>query len=240
MHLHKFQLLLVSTTVGVGTSARFAAINQNAKAIIALDNIIQSPVVATSVTTTLAKRAFTTDDILTFTGITSFVGGDLVRIGDEIMKIEGVGIGSTNTIRVRRPWMGTSLSGYSTGAQVTKVNGNYNIVENILTFVEAPYGNIPLGTSTNPPDERDWTGISTSSSFQGRTFMRSGIQDSDEETYAKNVVLDDISTEFTGDRRNFNLYSNGNNVTGIATNNGVILINDVFQGPGANLNYTHE
>ena len=95
------------TTVGVGTSARFAAINQNAKAIIALDNIIQSPVVATSVTTTLAKRAFTTDDILTFTGITSFVGGDLVRIGDEIMKIEGVGIGSTNTIRVRRPWMGT-------------------------------------------------------------------------------------------------------------------------------------
>ena len=226
------------TTVGVGTSARFAAINQNAKAIIALDNIIQSPVVATSVTTSLAKRAFTTDDILTFTGITSFVGGDLVRIGDEIMKIEGVGIGSTNTIRVRRPWMGTSLAGYSTGAQVTKVNGNYNIVENILTFVEAPYGNIPLGTSTNPPDERDWTGISTSSSFQGRTFMRSGIQDSDEETYAKNVVLDDISTEFTGDRRNFNLYSNGNNVTGIATNNGVILINDVFQGPGANLNYT--
>ena len=226
------------STVGVGTSARFAAINQNAKAIIALDNIIQSPVVATSVTTSLAKRAFTTDDILTFTGITSFVGGDLVRIGDEIMKIEGVGIGSTNTIRVRRPWMGTSLAGYSTGAQVTKVNGNYNIVENILTFVEAPYGNIPLGTSTNPPDERDWTGISTSSSFQGRTFMRSGIQDSTDETYAKNVVLDDISTQFTGDRRNFNLYSNGNNVTGIATNNGVILINDVFQGPGANLNYT--
>ena len=48
---------------------------------------------------------------------------------------------------------------------------------------------------------KSFSGISTSSSFQGRTFMRSGIQDSDEETYAKNVVLDDISTEFTGDRR---------------------------------------
>ena len=53
-----------------------------------------------------------------------------------------------------------------------------------------------------------------------------------------NGVLDDISSEFTGDRRNFNLKSDGSNITGIATGNGVILINDIFQGPGASLNYT--
>ena len=226
------------TTVGVGTSARFASINQNAKTVLALDNIIQSPVVATSVTTHTTKHTYTTDDVLTFTGITSFIGGDLIKLGDEIMRIDGVGIGSTNTVRVRRAWMGTSLAGFSSYTQVTKVVGNYNIVENTLTFAEAPYGNLPLSTSTNPPDDRDWTGISTSSSFQGRTFMRSGITDSTEETYVKNVVLDDISTQFTGDRREFDLKSDGSDITGIATFNGVILINDIFQGPGAANNYT--
>ena len=154
------------------------------------------------------------------------------------MRIDGVGIGSTNTVRVRRAWMGTSLAGFSSYTQVTKVIGNYNIVENTLTFSEAPYGNLPFGTSTNPPDDRDWTGISTSSSFQGRTFMRSGITDSTEETYLKNVVLDDISTQFTGDRREFDLKSDGSDVTGIATFNGVILINDIFQGPGAANDYS--
>ena len=223
--------------VGVGTSHRFIANNQNAKVIVALDNIIQSPIVATSVTTTLAREAFTTDDLITFSGITSFFGSDLIRIGSEIMKIEGVGIGSTNVIRVRRTWMGTPLAGHSTGALVTKVVGNYNIVENILNFVEAPYGNTPLGTSTNPPDERDWTGISTSSSFQGRTFLRSGITNSTNETYYKNYVFDDISSGFDGDTRNFDLKSNGSDVTGIATQNAIILINDVFQGPGLAFDY---
>ena len=96
----------------------------------------------------------------------------LFKVGDEIMKIEGVGIGSTNR-RVRRGWMGTNIqSGLSTGDLVTKVVGNYNIVGNTLNFVEAPYGNTPIGTSTNPPDQRDYLGISTSSTFQGRSFMR--------------------------------------------------------------------
>ena len=228
------------TTVGVGTSHRFASLNQNAKAILALDNIIQSPVVATSVTTGLAQTCYTTDDLVTFTGITSFIGGDLVKLGDEIMRIDGVGIGSTNVIRVRRAWLGTALGNYPPTTQVTKVKGNYNIVENTLNFVEAPYGNLPLSTSTNAPDDRDWTGISTSSSFQGRTFMRSGVEDTANETYYKNKVLDDISTQFTGDRRYFSLESDYSNITGIATENAVILINDIFQGPASDLNYTLE
>ncbi len=226
------------TTVGVGTSTRFASINQNSKCLLALDNIIQSPVVATSVTTGLAKTCYTTDDLLTFTGITSFIGGDLIKVEDEIMRIDGVGIGSTNVIRVRRAWLGTALQNYVPATQVTKVNGNYNIVENTLTFAEAPYGNIPIGTSTNPPDDRDWTGISTSSSFQGRTFMRSGVTDSTNETYYKNKVFDDISSQFTGDRRNFNLESSDANVTGIATENAIVLVNDVFQGPVTNYDLT--
>ena len=228
------------TNVGIGTSHRFVSKNANAKVLVTLDNIIQSPVVSTAVTTHLADEVFTTSDIVEFAGITSFFGGDLIKVGNEIMKIEGIGIGNTNGIRVRRSWLGTSLAGYGTGDVVTKVIGNYNIVENTLNFVEAPYGNVPIGSTTNPPDDRDWTGISTGSHFQGRTFMRSGIPNTATETYARNYIFDDISAGFTGTERDFTLTSAGSTVTGIENDNAIILINDVFQGPGRNSDYELE
>jgi hypothetical protein len=226
------------TSVGIGTSHRFVAVNQNAKVIVALDNLIQSPIVSTAITTTLATNAFTTDDIIFFNQITSFFGGDLIKIGDEIMRVDGVGIGSTNAIQVRRPRLGTSLAGYSTGSLVTKVSGNYNIVDNVLNFAEAPYGNIPLSSPTNRPDERDWVGIATGSSFQGRSFIRSGIVNSSDETYHKNYIFSDISSGFNGINKTFTLTSNGTNATGIQTENAIVLINDIFQGPGLTYDYT--
>ena len=224
------------TSVGIGTSHRFVATNQNAKAILSLDNIIQSPVVSTAVTTTLAKQVFTTDDIIEVTGITSFTGADLFKVNDEIMKIESVGVGSTNRFRVKRKWLGTNIAGHSTGALVTKVHGNYNIVDNVLNFAEPPYGNIPLSSTTNPPDSRDWVGIATGSNFNGRVFLRSGITNSSNETYYQNYIFDDISQEFNGSTANFDLKVGKSNITGIASENAVILINDVFQGPVKNYN----
>ena len=152
------------------------------------------------------------DNILKFSGITSFFGSDLIKIGDEIMKIEGVGIGSTNAIRVRREWLGTKIGTAATGDLITKVVGNYNIVDNVLNFVEAPFGNTPIGSTTNPPDERDWTGITTSSSFQGRSFMRSGVPDTGNETYYKNYIFDDISAGFNATENEFTLKQNGSDV----------------------------
>lgn len=223
--------------VGIGTLQRFVSVNQNAKVIVALDNLIQSPIVSTATTTTLSTNAFTTSDIIFFNQITSFFGGDLIRIGDEIMRIDGVGIGSTNAIQVRRPRLGTSIAGYSTGSLVTKVSGNYNIVDNVLNFAEAPFGNTPLSLPTNRPDERDYVGISTGSSFQGRSFIRSGIVNSSDETYHKNYIFNDISSEFDGITKKFTLKSNGTDVDGIVNENAVILINDIFQGPGITYNY---
>jgi hypothetical protein len=69
--------------------------------------------------------------------------------------------------------------------------GNYNIIDNVLNFVEAPYGGQPIGQYNNRPDERDWTGITTGSSFQGRMFMRSGIPDTTNEAYYTNYVFDE-------------------------------------------------
>ena len=62
-----------------------------------------------------------------------------------------------------------------------KIRGNYNIVDNKLNFIEAPNGKNPIGTATNPPNERDFTGITTSASFNGRVFMRSGVVGGSEE-----------------------------------------------------------
>jgi hypothetical protein len=222
------------TSVGIGSLHKFVATNKNSKVIVALDNIIQSPIVSLATTTRLSFSVFNTSstDLIYFDKTTDFVGGDLVKIGDEIMRIESIGIGSTNAIRVRRPRLGTSVAGYSTGTLVTKVMGNYNIVDNILNFAEAPFGRIPLSASYNRPDERDWVGISTGSSFQGRSFIRSGIENSSEETYSKNYIFNDISGGFNGLTKGHTLISNGANVTGIANKNAIILINDVFQGPG--------
>ena len=219
------------TSVGIGTSHVFTAKNQNAKGIIAIDNYLQSPIVSTSVTTTLARNASDLDNRLTFSGITSFFSGNLIKINDEIMKINTVGLGSTNVILVDRPWMGTGLSTHTSGDLITIVEGNYNIVDNTIHFVEAPYGLTPIGSSTNPPNERDWVGVATHSTFQGRTFMRSGTTNSSQETYETNYIFDSVSNQFTGVGKTFTLTANNQNITGFSTNNAVVLINGVFQGP---------
>jgi len=224
--------ILDITSVGIGTTMKFVTERQNTKVLVALDNIIQSPVVSTALTTHLDQQLFTTDNLVQVGSITSIFGGDLIKIGDEIMKVEGVGIGTANGIRVRRPWLGTKVGYAATSALVTKVQGNYNIVDNVLNFVEAPYGNVPFSSTTNEPDERDWVGIETGSSFQGRSFMRSGIPDTSSEAYSNNFIFDDISSEFDAIDSTFTLKTSGGNFTGVEQDNAIVLINDIFQEPG--------
>jgi len=225
-------VVLDISAVGIGTSHSFTSTNQNAKALIAIDNWFQSPIVGGAITTTLDKDITLVDERIEFTGITSFFSGDLVQINSEIMKINTVGLGSTNIILVDRPWMGTGLSTHSSGDLVQIIEGNYNIRENKIHFVEAPYGLEPISSDTNAPDDRDWVGIATHSTFQGRTFMRSGKTGTIAETYTNNMILDDISNEFTGIAKTFALTKNGGtSATGFSTSNGIILINGVFQGP---------
>ena len=226
-------------TLGVGAAHTFTATNQNAKVLVAIDNLIQSPIVSTAVTTTLEDDVVSTDNTVDFTGITSFFGGDLIKVGGEIMKVEGVGIGSTNRLSVRRGWMGTNIqTGISSGDLVTKVVGNYNIVANTLTFSEAPFGNVPVGSPTNPPDQRDYVGISTSSMFQGRSFMRTAQPNTSNETYYKNYIFDDLSDQFNGIRNEFTLKSDGSDITGINNEGAIVLVNDIFQVLGEQNNFT--
>ena len=224
-------------TVGVGTNHKFVAIKQNQRVVVAIDNIIQSPIVATAVTSGLSTTITSESTVLELVGITSIFGGDLLQIEDEIVRVDAVGVGSTNYVTVTRPWMGTTSVIHAGGTLVTKVTGNYNIVDNTLNFITAPFGKTPLGTSTNPPDEQDWTGITTSSKFQGRSFMRSAATNSTNEPYYQNYVFDDISNQFNGTANVFDLKVDQSDIAGISSSNGVVLINGIFQAPGEEEEY---
>jgi hypothetical protein len=219
------------TSVGIGSSHLFTSKNQNKKGIIGIDNIIQTPIVSTSVTSVLTQNLGVFDSQLYISGIGSIYGGDLIKINDEIMKVVSVGVGSTNVINVNRPWMGTNISVHTSSTLVTKVYGNYNIVENKIYFSEPPYGKVPFVNPSERADEQDYVGIATGSSFSGRIFLRSGISDESNEPYSNNYIFDDISDNFDGINKTFTLKSNGSNVSGISTDNAIVLINDVFQGP---------
>lgn len=227
------------SSVGIGSSHSLTCKKQNSRVLISIDNIIQSPIVSTAITTGLSLRVLTTDETIFVSGITSFFGGDLIRIDDEIMRVESVGFGSTNAFLTTRGWMGTKISTHSQGGLVTKIIGDYNITDNTINFITAPYGKTPIGTTSSGPDNIDYTGISTSSSFSGRSFMRNGIPDSMGDAYSKNYIFDDISSSFTGYSTSFNIKSNNLNVTGISTDNSIILVNQIFQNPqriGASVN----
>ena len=122
----------------------------NQKVMLTIDNMLQSPISETNIVTTLSAEAAAADEIVEFSGITSFFAGDYVRVGaadtGEILKIKSIGIGKTNGIKVERSWVGTRLNSHGIGSTVTKMRGHYNIVGNTVNFVEAPYGNRPIGS----------------------------------------------------------------------------------------------
>lgn len=214
--------LINFTSVGIGNEHYIISSNQNAKCIIALDNVIQSPIVSTGITASVQNNLELLDTTLHFSGISSFYAGDLIKIDQEIMKINSVGVGSTNFVEVDRPTMGTVLGVHTSGSTITKLKGNYNIFKNRIYFSEAPYGTIYDNINGD---------ISVRSSFQGRVFLRSGIVGSSEGTYEKNYIFDDISPRFDAVTKDFTLTSGGQNTLGFSTSNSIILVNNILQSP---------
>ena len=223
------------TNVGVGTFHTLTSTKQNTKCLVTLDNFIQTPIVSTAVTTSTDKEVSFGAVVIETTGITSFFASDLIQVESEIMKVNTVGFGTTNGILVTRGWMGTGISTHPVGVAVTKVDGSYNIVNNRINFYTAPQGPTPFSSTTNPPDERDFTGITTFSKFQGRVFLRTEPVSSEREAYNNNYIFDSISDQFDASTKTFTLKAQNNDVVGISTNNGIVLINDVLQGPTGQL-----
>jgi len=234
------------TAVGIGSSHSLISKNQNTRALIAIDNIIQSPIVGTGVTSSLTANFAKSETIMSTSGITSFFAGDVIKVGvdttgSEMMKVISVNhAGVANAMRVHRQWMGTKLLDHNNKDLIEKMSGNYNIVDSTLNFIEAPKGGRPIGVGSTglPSMDRDFTGITTTSSFSGRIFNRSGLAGGNIDAYSRNYSIDDISQEFTGQKEVFTLKSDGANVTGIATNLGIVMVNGILQGAGDLNDYT--
>ena len=221
------------TTLGVGSDHYLTAKNQNPKTLITIDNMIQSPIVSTATTTGAGNTFTTVEDILTLTEQPErFFSGDFLKIDDEIIRVSIVGYGgSDNNIYVQRAVLGTKLADHAQYSLITKIIGNYNIIDNTISFADAPYGKSPVGSPDNPPDERDYTGITTFSRFSGRSFMRNGAVDSTNDPYYKNYIFDGIEDQFTGIKSSFELKVNGQSVDGVQASNAIITVNDLFQSP---------
>ena len=64
-----------------------------------------------------------------------------MRIEDEIIKVNLVGVGTASEFKIDRGQMGTVAAAHTVGAKVTVVKGDYRINEGRLYFTEAPpYG----------------------------------------------------------------------------------------------------
>lgn len=217
--------------VGVGIDHNIFTTNQNARALISIDNMIQAPITDVKIDTNLVSAIIFEPSFLVV-GIQSFKANDLIKINDEVMLIQNVGVAATNSFSVLRAQMGTEVASHGIGDTVRLLGGSYNIIDNTIHFVEAPHGQTPLGTTTGGSDEVDWTGITTSSTFEGRMFMRSGIPAGDKHTYEDNYTFDNIQSQFNGVQSEFTLsINNGDNVAGFATNQAIVLNSNILQEP---------
>ena len=222
---------------GIGQTHYIISTDQNKKCLITIDNVIQSPIVSTSTTCFLENDLNILNSILKFSDTDSFSVDELIIINDEIMKITSVGIGSTNYIQVKRPWMGTKTGIHSSGDLITKLIGNYNIINNKIYFSSAPYG------KKEKPAEYDFSESSipeyeVKSSFHGRVFIRSGVPLGSSDTYSNNYLFDDISSSFDAITKRYELTSLNSSITGIEGQNSLLLVNNILQVPEKDFNLT--
>ena len=218
------------TSLGIGTEHYINSKKENSKSLITIDNVIQSPVVSTGTTTVLLENINTSISKFSVYDETLFSSGDIIKINNEIMRVNSVGIGGTNKLMVKREFLGTKIGIHTIGDIVTKLYGNYNIVDNILYFSSAPYGNYPQENPNNP-NEIDYLGITTSSSFSGRVFLRTADVDTTQETYTNNYTFDNISNQLIGISTNYELTVDGQSITNVSENNSSILVRSIFQTP---------
>jgi hypothetical protein len=184
------------------------------KSIISLDNTIQSPLSRTNLQFSLAENITDFQPSFSIVGIVSFSVGDLLKIDNEFVRVKTI---LNNQLNVDRGWLSSDYRSHSIGTSVTKYVGDFQINNDKISFVEPPKG------------LKGYSGIHTSSIFSGRVFLRSGVSDSSNQTYLENHLFDDISDQFDGSSKSFNLRENLSNVTGVSTYNGLILINQVPQ-----------
>lgn len=223
-------IFVTFTDFGSGNAHTFDTTKKLEKSLIVVDGLVQNPISWTPINYTLSQNGGsigTASTIFGVSGISSIKPDDLVKIGDEYMKVISVGFGTTSVgpitgigttalINVSRASVGSASSTHNDGDSLRVYRGSFNIVNSTIFFTDAPKGpgNVQVDTSNQRP---------ATSSFEGRVYLR--------KDYANNLLFDDVSDRFTGVGATFNLTVSGVNTTGIETGSGVLFINGIFQTP---------
>ena len=229
------------TFVGVGTGNyhKFVMGNSNTKAVVSIDNILQSPLANKLLSYTLKDNVGgqigTASTIFGLSGISSINPYDILKINDEYLKVVNVGfgtttigpittgIGTTALVVVERGFVGTSATNHADDSTVQLYKGSYNIVDEKIHFASPPRGRSGvLRDSSNLLEPK--------SDFNGRVYLRND--------YSTNQIYDDISEQFTGIGQTFKLTIDGVNATGLGNSggNGLLLVNNIYQRPTAENN----
>jgi len=222
--------------VGAGVTHRIRSIDANNRLLITINGAIQSPLVGSGYTIATSSSIGIGDTNISVNTIDFIKSGDLLEIDNEIVLVKSVNK-SLNQINVDRSVVGTKEDTHNSNQIISKLSGNFNIVGNNLNFSEGIWGKIPVGfgTTATSANEIDYTGLTTSSKFSGRVFLRSALNflytNDFDKAYDNNYVYDDITTQFNGISTTFNLSYEGNNITNIPYTNTILLIDGIFQGP---------
>ena len=124
------------------------------KAIISIDGVAQSPIAFTKLSYTLQDNfgsVGAAETVFALSGIGTIGSGDLIKIDDEFMKVNLVGLGTTavgpitgsgafNLIDVTRGVVGSTAASHNDGATARVHLGSYNFVGSKIHFTEPPLG----------------------------------------------------------------------------------------------------
>jgi len=206
-------IAITFTSSGIGTQHSLSVESNlaSSRCLITIDNIIQSPLSKKNISVGLSTQVGLTTTTIYLNDISKIQGKSLLKIENEIIKVNLVGVGSTNSLNVIRSYMGSVASAHTVGAAVTVLSGDYTINDGKIYFSDAPYGPTGIGSLTSK------------SSFSGRVFYRLN--------YGTNYIIDDISESFDSIQNKFNLTTNGTTLSGIQTSFGIVLVNNIFQRP---------
>jgi len=221
---------LTFTSHGGGNAHTLEMFKKMEKTVISVDGVVQSPITFTPINYVLTNNGGQVGSASTFfaiSGISSILPSDILKIDDEFVKVNSVGLGTTsigpitgtgtfNIVETTRGFVGTTATSHLDGSVVRVHLGAFNIVGSKAHFTEAPRGNTAqLIDDSNIPHVK--------SSFGGRVYLR--------QDYSTNQIYDNISKSFTGIGKTYTLTVQGINTTGIETGSGVLFINNVFQTP---------
>ena len=227
---------ITPTGIGAGNNHLIDTTKKLEKSLIVLDGVVQDPISRTLVTHETIEPIAVGRTFIALSGISTLVPDYILKVGDEMMNILNVGLGTTGLgpitgigtfqlVNVARGFVGTTEVAHESNQTTIVHRGAFNIVESDIYFVDTPKGS----GGEFITDDR---GLSfTRSEFNGRVYLRND--------YTTNELYDDISTEFTGIGRTFALSVNGGNYpVGLDTSSGsgLLFINGVHQGQSTDNN----